>query len=650
MKLVQVILFVFLLAVGGQTIAEQAIGKVAFVTGTAYVQTGTGAKVKLEQGNAIYVGQTLSTGNLSHVHLNMVDGGFVGLRPNAEVLIKRYTVDLANPANTQIQLDVRNGVVRSVTGKGGQSNKSGFRLNTPVAAIGIRGTDFTVYTDRFNSSVSIRRGGVVVSPFSPWCSREALGGCDGEQAVTLSAGVNHNVVAEVSAAQENAILVSADQTQLVPDQVQPAHPTEDKSVQNSQPLPQLNGSAPSTDAGSSGSDSKKDKTSSSDKTASDSDNAGGDGSSGSTRSTKSTENNGDKSDTKSDTGSSNSTSTSTKNNSTENNNSGHTTSDSKDSNHSKTGTASSTGTSQSTQSGTTSSGTSTASGTTSSGTSTASGATLSGTSTASGATSSGTSTASSTSSTSTSTATSSGSSVSTSNLGTGTASSTNSSTTTTAISAVSSGSTAEVASLTPVTSNVGAKESLTSELASQVIAEAVAAESVKAITSAATTPTTPTTPTTSVQVFSSKTKQTPLADGEHKVAENSAYVLVGAVDNSSIGARSGKREFALDKGIAAVNVNGALQNATITDPKLSINFDNNTFDTTLNVKSDALTGGSVALNASGTVGSNAVLTSNAATSNMTVAGALSNDANHAGYVFEQTATGIVGATTWQVQP
>ena len=639
MKLVQVILFVFLLAVGGQTIAEQAIGKVAFVTGTAYVQTGTGAKVKLEQGNAIYVGQTLSTGNLSHVHLNMVDGGFVGLRPNAEVLIKRYTVDLANPANTQIQLDVRNGVVRSVTGKGGQSNKSGFRLNTPVAAIGIRGTDFTVYTDRFNSSVSIRRGGVVVSPFSPWCSREALGGCDGEQAVTLSAGVNHNVVAEVSAAQENAILVSADQTQLVPDQVQPAHPTEDKSVQNSQPLPQLNGSAPSTDTGSSGSDSKKDKTSSSDKTASDSDNADGDGSSGSTRSTKSTENNGDKSDSKSDTGSSNSTSTSTKNNSTENNNSGHTTSDSKDSNHSKTGTASSTGTSQSTQSGTTSSGTSTASGTTSSGTSTAS-----------GATSSGTSTASSTSSTSTSTATSSGSSVSTSNLGTGTASSSNGSTTTTAISAVSSGSTAEVASLTPVTSNVGAKESLTSELASQVIAEAVAAESVKAITSAATTPTTPTTPTTSVQVFSSKTKQTPLADGEHKVAENSAYVLVGAVDNSSIGARSGKREFALDKGIAAVNVNGALQNATITDPKLSINFDNNTFDTTLNVKSDALTGGSVALNASGTVGSNAVLTSNAATSNMTVAGALSNDANHAGYVFEQTATGIVGATTWQVQP
>ena len=627
MKLVQVILFVFLLAVGGQTIAEQAIGKVAFVTGTAYVQTGTGAKVKLEQGNAIYVGQTLSTGNLSHVHLNMVDGGFVGLRPNAEVLIKRYTVDLANPANTQIQLDVRNGVVRSVTGKGGQSNKSGFRLNTPVAAIGIRGTDFTVYTDRFNSSVSIRRGGVVVSPFSPWCSREALGGCDGEQAVTLSAGVNHNVVAEVSAAQENAILVSADQTQLVPDQVQPAHPTEDKSVQNSQPLPQLNGSAPSTDTGS-GSDSKKDKTSSSDKTASDSDNADGDGSSGSTRSTKSTENNGDKSDSKSDTGSSNSTSTSTKNNSTENNNSGHTTSDSKDSNHSKTGTASSTGTSQSTQSGTTSSSTSTASGTTSS----------------------STSTASSTSSTSTSTATSSGSSVSTSNLGTGTASSTNSSTTTTAISAVSSGSTAEVASLTPVTSNVGAKESLTSELASQVIAEAVAAESVKAITSAATTPTTPTTPTTSVQVFSSKTKQTPLADGEHKVAENSAYVLVGAVDNSSIGARSGKREFALDKGIAAVNVNGALQNATITDPKLSINFDNNTFDTTLNVKSDALTGGSVALNASGTVGSNAVLTSNAATSNMTVAGALSNDANHAGYVFEQTATGIVGATTWQVQP
>ena len=111
MKLVQVLLFVFLLAVGGQTMAQPGanalvVGKVAFVVGVAYAQTGTGAKVKLQQGNAIFVGQTLSTNNTSHLHLSMMDGGFISLRPDAEVQVKRYNIDLAQPANTQIQLDV----------------------------------------------------------------------------------------------------------------------------------------------------------------------------------------------------------------------------------------------------------------------------------------------------------------------------------------------------------------------------------------------------------------------------------------------------------------------------------------------------------------------------------------------------------------
>ena len=561
MKLVQVILFVFLLAVGGQSIAEQAIGKVAFVTGIAYAQTETGAKVKLQQGNAIFVGQTLSTATLSHLHLNMMDGGFISLRPNAEVQVKRYNVDLARPANNQIQLDVHKGVVRSITGKGGQSNKSGFRLNTPVAAIGIRGTDFTVYTDDVNSSVSIRQGGVVVSPFSAWCSREALGACSGDQAVVLSAGVNQSVLAEVSVAQAYASLVKEEQARVIPDEIQPAHPIEDKSAQETRIIPQLNNTSIPASSGSTGSNTSSDQGSTSSATDAKDGNASSGASSGQANgdTTKETTNGSSQGATKSATTSSGESST----------------------NQSTAGTE--------------------------------------------------TTTTNSTASSNT------------------TAETTQTTTTSTDVTATATTSaTAEVASLTPVTGNVGAKESVTSELASQVIAEAVAAESVKVMTDAATN--NPNTGT-GEQVFSSKTKTTPLGSNEHKVVENSVYV-VSSTDTSAVNLpHTGNRSFTMDQGVAAVKVNGELKNATIVDPKLSINFDNNTFATSLSVKSEALTDGSANLNATGALtSSNASFANDTATSNMVVAGALSGDGTHAGYVFEQTTTGVVGATTWQVQP
>ena len=581
MKLVQVLLFVFLLAVGGQTMAQPGanalvVGKVAFVVGVAYAQTGTGAKVKLQQGNAIFVGQTLSTNNTSHLHLSMMDGGFISLRPDAEVQVKRYNIDLAQPANTQIQLDVHKGVVRSVTGKGGQSNKSGFRLNTPVAAIGIRGTDFTVYTDNLSSSVSIRQGGVVVSPFSAWCSRSALGACNGDQAVVLAATTNQSLLAEVHAAQEQATLVNKTDTQLVPDEMQPAHPVEDKSAQDTKivPLVGVNGSAVDTQQNTAQTDTKENNTDeqhdgsqTTDETETDKTAATDDTNAGEKATDNGKNSASDNATSERSTTADNSSSTST------------TTTD--------VGTDAGTATQKNTD------------------------------------TSSSTTTASATSTTATTTSTS---------------------------------STAEVASLTPVTGEVGAKDSVTSELASQVIAQATAAESVKSISDAtdqtsstsSTTPPVDSNPSTKPQVFYSKDKSTPATSSEQVVAQNGEYWVGSNESNAPNLPKTGSLSFALDKSVAAVRVGDTLKTAQVVDPTLAVNFDNNSFTTQLTVKSDALAGGSANLNAAGSVtGSN--FASNADASNMVVAGALSNDGRQAGYVFDQAATGIVGATTWQAQ-
>ncbi len=57
--------------------------------------------------------------------------------------------------------------------------RQNFRFNTPVAAIGVRGTDFTVFTDQQSSRVTFVSGGVIVSGFVGACGPAGAGPCEG---------------------------------------------------------------------------------------------------------------------------------------------------------------------------------------------------------------------------------------------------------------------------------------------------------------------------------------------------------------------------------------------------------------------------------------------------------------------------------------
>lgn len=235
-KLIQAIVFVCLSMMGVSAVAapnapDQPVGNVILATGSAYAD-----QVSLSAGKPIYVGQTLSTTVGGHLHIRMIDGAFLSLRPSTSVKVALYTVDLETPANTQIRIDVQHGVVRSVTGKGGETNKSAFRVNTPVAAIGIRGTDFTVYTDAISSVVDIRKGGIEMTPFSDACSPYTLGVCGGGHSVTLL-DRDPGLLAEVHAVRQKANRVSKASAAIIPDRVEPAHPAENSSLKQAKEQP-----------------------------------------------------------------------------------------------------------------------------------------------------------------------------------------------------------------------------------------------------------------------------------------------------------------------------------------------------------------------------------------------------------------------------
>jgi hypothetical protein len=136
----------------------------------------------------IHEGMRLLTGPDGHLYVKTVDKGFISLRPNSELSIETYRYDPALPSATRIKLLLHKGVMRSISGKGAESARDQFRLNTPLAAIGIRGTDFSTFTDASTTRVSVRRGGVVMAPFVGSCEQVGSGPCEGDMALDLTAG------------------------------------------------------------------------------------------------------------------------------------------------------------------------------------------------------------------------------------------------------------------------------------------------------------------------------------------------------------------------------------------------------------------------------------------------------------------------------
>lgn len=163
-------------------LAETA-GEIVFVLGQARI-AGQAAK----NGQEVKVGDRLETQEGSYLYVKTKDKGFFILRPNTEARVEAYFVDEQTPANNRIRYELKQGVARVISGEAVKAARQNFRLNTPVAAIGVRGTDFTVFTDTTVSRVSVTSGGVIVAPFSASCAPEGGGPCEGLSSLELYAG------------------------------------------------------------------------------------------------------------------------------------------------------------------------------------------------------------------------------------------------------------------------------------------------------------------------------------------------------------------------------------------------------------------------------------------------------------------------------
>ncbi len=124
--------------------AWAAAGTVQVVIGPARIIQSTGQERAAIKGDAVYVGDIITTGAAGQVQIRMIDDARMWVRPNTRLQIEQYPTDAAAAKRPQAQTATRliEGSLRAVTGAIAQSSPEKVSLSTPNAVIGIRGTDF----------------------------------------------------------------------------------------------------------------------------------------------------------------------------------------------------------------------------------------------------------------------------------------------------------------------------------------------------------------------------------------------------------------------------------------------------------------------------------------------------------------------------
>jgi hypothetical protein len=145
----------------GQALAESA-GHISFVYGPVTATSHDGQTRTLHRGDEINGGERITT-NSGRVQIRFTDGGFVALTPNTVFGVDQYVYANKKPEDSSLFFNLVRGGMRTITGVIGHINKASYRVKTPVATIGIRGTEYVAEYDGETLQVSVGLGSVAVT-------------------------------------------------------------------------------------------------------------------------------------------------------------------------------------------------------------------------------------------------------------------------------------------------------------------------------------------------------------------------------------------------------------------------------------------------------------------------------------------------------
>lgn len=138
-----------LLLVSSAAVAE--IGSVVELSGTAVIKRGK-ETITIAKGTAVESNDKVETKN-GVVNIKFKDNTTVKVTENSALVIDDFVYDPKNAAGGKISLKAAAGTVRYVSGNIAHNNPNSVKINTPTAAIAVRGTDFVMSVDETGKSL-----------------------------------------------------------------------------------------------------------------------------------------------------------------------------------------------------------------------------------------------------------------------------------------------------------------------------------------------------------------------------------------------------------------------------------------------------------------------------------------------------------------
>ncbi|MGB0712296.1 MAG: FecR family protein [Gammaproteobacteria bacterium] len=117
-----------------------AVGEVTRIQGTAFVRNARNFGV-LSPNSPLAAGDRIITGRGSRVELTLQDGSVITLGGTTDFTVSDYAFKPRDDIGTAV-FKLARGAFRAVTGRISSVSRPDFRVQTPVATAGVRGTDF----------------------------------------------------------------------------------------------------------------------------------------------------------------------------------------------------------------------------------------------------------------------------------------------------------------------------------------------------------------------------------------------------------------------------------------------------------------------------------------------------------------------------
>jgi hypothetical protein len=137
----------------------------AVVIQNEVVRVAGSATTQINVGDGVLRDETVRTGTESAARFVMADSTNLSLGPNASLRLDR-TVFNDEHSYRDIAIRLTTGAFRFVTG---HSDKNAYKITTPLATIGVRGTILDILSERGKTTVVLQEGAGMVCTLSFQC-------------------------------------------------------------------------------------------------------------------------------------------------------------------------------------------------------------------------------------------------------------------------------------------------------------------------------------------------------------------------------------------------------------------------------------------------------------------------------------------------